>query len=197
MYTLVLLAAAVLALAGAVYMATHHAGIGRPAALAVSAVLAVGAAYVGGRLLQRALSPSYQSFAVTPTLGEARRDSTLQATYRAVALSPSAPPVEAAFAFVPTRSRLGPLLRPRVERAEAVGVVARLGPEAAGPYELAFDDGAGVVLGADGQTGPVATRAGSPYGPNRAPCCVSHRTQAPDRFWLVDGGARVVRFERE
>ena len=162
----------------------------RSPVLIAALVVAVLGGAVGLRLAQRELDPRYRSFSVTPTLEEAREGGTLVATYRAEPLTDDAPFVEAAYADHPTRLRLGPLLQTEAEPVAAVRVPARLAAEAERRgLRLAFDEGEGVTITADG----TVERDGSP---NVVPCCSAVRDEAPARFWVERAGERVVAFTR-
>ena len=162
---------------------------------AVLALLVVG--YVVARLSQRALDPRYQSFAATPTLAEARDAGTLLAEYRAEPLAPDAPGTDAVYADRPTRLTLGPVLQPQPVTAEAVRVVARLDENAARRgLRLAFDDGAGVRLNADGTADAGPFDDETTGASDRVQCCFAFRSEAPARFWLERDGERVVAFTR-
>ena len=161
--------------------------------IVAAAALAL-AFYAGSRLLTRAVHPDYQDF-ITPTWAEAQQAGTLLGTYRARPLVPDAPAVEAAFAFVPTRKVLGPLLGPRTIRAEAVGLSVRM-PDP-GRYELAFEDRNSVLLQIDGRAQPAPPRPAPVEGLWLEGCCFAYRSRLPERFWLVrDDTVRVVAFDR-
>lgn len=162
----------------------------RPVTVALL-LAAVVVGFIVLRLVQSKMDPRYQSFAVTPTLAEARDAGTLVAEYRAEPVADDAPTVEAVYADRPTRLTVGPLLQTVPVTAEAVRVTARLDPDAERRgLRLAFDDGAGVSLDPDGAVDPDAE------APDLVACCTAFRADAPDRFWLARDGERIVTFTR-
>lgn len=193
--TVVLLALLAL-LYGGVWLATRRLGWSRGRRAAAFVGLALGAGYVGNQLLAQSIEPGYRSYSATPTLEEAREWGTWRATYRATPLVTSPLRAHEVFAYVPTRKTLGPLLWPRRVEADAVGVVARLGETGGGQtYYLAFEDGAGVEIGEDGQAVPLVQNPS--YGPDWDSCCFAFRSRVPERFWLARGDStRLLQFDR-